>query len=397
MRNTFKLLFIITTLSFSLFNAHALTKQDIAEKALNSTVVVVVEDKQGNTLQFGSGFIIDGGMVVSNHHVVSGGFSGYVIHNDKAFKILGTLGLDDKNDLVLLKIDKHKIPPLSIYKGSDLKVGANVFVAGNPLGMSGTFSEGMLSSIRNIKGKELYQITAPISQGSSGGPVLNDNGTVIGVVVSLLGEGQNINFAVPNTYLNSLINNKGSLTPLSSITPKSAEVIEPQVINTKPIINEEGKLTDICCAFGVELGKKLNPELSRLSSELRPHFTPENPYEGFNSYKVYLVDKDSFIYKIQAEGNFGNKEYCQNEMSILFDIFKDKYKLKHKVFHRSWNFGRFKNKVMEMTSGKRRITLSCGFIYTGRLTLTYEDFELKELADKIHKEKLSSPKNSSGI
>lgn len=484
MKNTFKLLLIITTLSFSLSNANALTIQDIAEKALNSTVVVVVEDKQGNTLKFGSGFVVGGGAVVSNHHVISGGASGYVIHNDKVFKILGILASDYKNDLVLLKIDKHKIPPLSIYKADDLKIGANVFVAGNPLGMSGTFSEGMLSSIRNIEGKELYQITAPISQGSSGGPLLNNNGDVIGVVVSNLEGGQNINFAVPSTYLNFLIKNIGSLRPLSSITPKKAEAIESIAINNEPLINEEGKLTDICCAFGIELGKKLNPELLdtktlveeelnelsieqleallleeewsplnrsaiklvleykewlEIMLELYPDrdetslttgsnpkmdslekliikeeegfnrwieiltvpyyerkdspepnfaydFVPENPYQGFDIYKVYLVDEDSLIYRIIAMGKCENMELCDKEKDILVDIIKDKYA--YKTINQTRETATF------YFGNNKKIIVNSGI---DDFVLIYQDSELESLKDMIYMKKLKSQRNTSGI
>lgn len=484
MKNLFKLIFIITALGFSFFNVHALTKQDIAEKALDSTVLVVVEDKLGNTLRFGSGFVVEGGMVVSNHHVISGSFTGYVMSNDKAFKILGILASDDKNDLILLKVENHDIPPLTIYKDDNLKVGANVFVAGSPLGMSGTFSEGMLSSIRNIKGKELYQITAPISQGSSGGPVLDENGNVIGVVVSKLEGGQNINFAVPSTYLNSLIKNRGSLISLSSITPKPEEVIEYQAIDTKPIINEEGRLTDICCAFGVELGKKLSPELfdteilieeelkelstkqlealirqeewsplnrsmiqrvlvykvwlemnlalypdsdeASLTSGFFPKmdslemkkinnekhfnilhqiitvpysehkdppepgflydFIPENPYEGFDVYKVYLIDQDSLIYKIIAEGSCINSQACDKEKDILVDIIEHKYAIK-RIYQT--------NEVVHLYIGDNKKIIVAGV--GSKFLLIYEDSELKFLKDKIYKKKLRSQKNSLGI
>ncbi len=447
-------LFLVFTSSIP--NAQALTKQEIAKTSLDSTVVVVVTNKQGNALQFGSGFVIKGGMVVSNQHVISGGTGGYILANDEEYKILGVLASDEQNDLAILKISEHSIPQLSIHSGSNLKVGADVYVAGNPLGLSGTFSEGMLSSIRKVKGKQLYQITAPISQGSSGGPVLDKKAVVVGVITSYIEDGQNINFAVPSTYLNTLINNIGPLLPLSNIgsastKTTSTEITKSEIFKRGPKTNKEGKLTDICCAFGVELGKKLNPELldteivvnenlaainknkiptyselnaslfpekyyykkSATPSELtvinNPHkwylsepkpesenflsykFIPENPYKGFQLYKVYLIDKDSLVYKIEASGKYKN---CLKEMSILVDIILNKYA----VSEHDAAFARANPslglRANTNNNNKRTIGVSCVF---GALTISYKDSELKSLKDKIYKKKLRSLRDSSGL
>ena len=84
--------------------------------------------------------------------------------------------------------------------------GDNVFTVGNPESLNGTFSQGIVSGRRQINKIWHIQITAPISHGSSGGPVLNDRGEVIGIAVSSLEDGQNLNFAVPSSSLKSLVN-----------------------------------------------------------------------------------------------------------------------------------------------------------------------------------------------
>jgi S1-C subfamily serine protease len=91
-----------------------------------------------------------------------------------------------------------------------------VFVVGNPRGLEGTFSQGMVSSIRGLDSGTLLQITAPISAGSSGGPVLDVLGNVIGVAVATIREGQNLNFAVPTNYLAALVDRIGVVQPLAS-------------------------------------------------------------------------------------------------------------------------------------------------------------------------------------
>ena len=90
---------------------------------------------------------------------------------------------------------------------------------GNPRGLEGTFSQGIISSIRKVGTDKILQLTAPISPGSSGGPVLNDKGQVIGVSVATFRGGQNLNFAIPSNYLKKLIEHIGPAKPLSKAKP----------------------------------------------------------------------------------------------------------------------------------------------------------------------------------
>jgi hypothetical protein len=86
---------------------------------------------------------------------------------------------------------------------------------GNPQGLEGTFSQGIVSGIREVGADRLLQITAPISPGSSGGPVLNAKGEVIGVSVATFRGGQNLNFAIPSDYLKTLLGKAGPAKPLA--------------------------------------------------------------------------------------------------------------------------------------------------------------------------------------
>ena len=97
-------------------------------------------------------------------------------------------------------------------------VGDEVYAIGNPQGLEGTFSQGIVSSIRQIGSDTLFQITAPISPGSSGGPVLNAQGKVIGIAVATFSGGQNLNFAIPASYLTLLLQNIRPVTALSAKT-----------------------------------------------------------------------------------------------------------------------------------------------------------------------------------
>lgn len=95
-------------------------------------------------------------------------------------------------------------------------VGDEVYAVGNPLGLEGTFSRGIVSGIRQIGSETLFQITAPISPGSSGGPILDTRGKVIGVAMATFKGGQSLNFAIPVAYLKSLLSIMHRVTSLSA-------------------------------------------------------------------------------------------------------------------------------------------------------------------------------------
>jgi trypsin-like peptidase len=108
---------------------------------------------------------------------------------------------------------------------------------GNPLGLEGTFSDGIISGIRRDGSRRILQITAPISPGSSGGPILNEKGLVIGIAVATLSEGQNLNFAIPVSDLGPLLSSVGRLSPLpgqaAMARPVPSARPAPQVPNAR--------------------------------------------------------------------------------------------------------------------------------------------------------------------
>jgi S1-C subfamily serine protease len=209
-------------------SAQAQTAQEIAKKAFASTVLLVMEDANGQPVSLGSGFFVRDGEIASNLHVVEGGARGYakVIGTNKKHDIIGITATDPELDLVLLKISASGPPALALGDSGTVQVGEPVYAVGNPRGLEGTFSQGIISSIRDVGGNKLLQITAPISPGSSGGPVLNDKGDVIGVSVATFRGGQNLNFAIPSLYLKSLLERSGRPEPLAQAkAPKTQKSI----------------------------------------------------------------------------------------------------------------------------------------------------------------------------
>jgi len=169
----------------------------------------VTEDSHGQPLALGSGFIAGPGVIVTCFHVIEGASSAYAkrVGKDARLEVIGVLGTDEKRDLALLAIGTTSVKPL-VLDTSGVEVGEDVYAVGNPMGLEGTFSDGIVSGIRAVGNDTLIQLTAPISPGSSGGPVLNSEGEVVGVAVATLKDGQSLNFAVPSRYIRALLSRK---------------------------------------------------------------------------------------------------------------------------------------------------------------------------------------------
>ena len=203
---------------------NAQSPQQIAQKALASTVLLVMEDANGQPLSLGSGFFVRNGQVATNLHVVKGASRGYakLVSQKTKYDVEGITAVDAEHDLVILKISVPGAQVISLGDSDTVQVGSPIYAVGNPRGLEGTFSQGIISSIRKVGTDKILQLTAPISPGSSGGPVLNDKGHVIGVSVATFHGGQNLNFAIPSNYLKKLMEQIGPTKPL--LQTKDAEL-----------------------------------------------------------------------------------------------------------------------------------------------------------------------------
>lgn len=179
----------------------------------------------------GTGFVIDkGGTVVTNFHVVVAADDIKVTMLDGTqYPVTKILAFDIDHDLALLDIDPPApLPTLTVGDSQAADAGDPVLAIGNPLGvLDYTVSDGLLSAVRQVAPNlVLLQITAPISQGSSGGPLFNAYGEVIGVVNAFLGGGQNLNFAVPAMYLTALAASKEPALSPADFKAKTLAILE---------------------------------------------------------------------------------------------------------------------------------------------------------------------------
>jgi S1-C subfamily serine protease len=157
----------------------------------------------------GSGFILDkAGHILTNYHVVEGANRGIevMLSNKRRFPA-HVVGVDKVHDLALLQIDAPNLQPVTLADSSQLNVGQKVYAIGNPFGLSGTMTRGIISSIRSIRSadgapiEDAIQTDAAINPGNSGGPLLNSSGEVIGINTMIASNGADqssgIGFAIP--------------------------------------------------------------------------------------------------------------------------------------------------------------------------------------------------------
>ncbi len=189
-----------------------------------SAVAIETFDANGKIISRGSGFFISKNHIITNRHVIEKS-SRVEIHllNGKKYTASGVVAIDGEGDLAVLQVE---VPPESAFpltvSPETPQEGESILVIGNPYGLEGSVSNGIVSAVREFPNYgKIIQITAPISPGSSGSPVVNMRGQVIGVATLQAAEGQSLNFAVPSERIAKL-----KINEVKTFTALKAETIE---------------------------------------------------------------------------------------------------------------------------------------------------------------------------
>jgi S1-C subfamily serine protease len=201
-----------------------LTTSEVAAKATPATVTILTFNEAGDTLSQGSGFIVrSDGVVMTNWHVIKGAHHAVVILADhEQYERVALVDADSNADVALLRIPGDSLPVLET-RSAIPEVGSHVVAIGSPLGFSRTVSEGIVAATRVIAGRELVQISAPISAGSSGGAVLDGTGRVFAMTTSTIEGGQALNFAVPIRYAVGLLATATGTKPFPAATREQSQ------------------------------------------------------------------------------------------------------------------------------------------------------------------------------
>jgi len=232
--------FIIKFLSLAALTASVVAAQSVVPrrdipaiaKAANGAVVsIVMSDKDSKPIAQGSGFLVSkDGIIITNYHVIAEGSSALVKLPDGAFFVVdGVLAFDKARDVAVIKAHGDNFHTLTLGNSDRVQVGQEVVAIGNPLSLESTVSNGIVSGIRadaDLGGKFL-QVTTPISPGSSGGPLFNMEGQVVGITTMYLKGGENLNFAIPINDAKRLLLAKYSKLQNFPNEPESASTDAP--------------------------------------------------------------------------------------------------------------------------------------------------------------------------
>lgn len=189
----------LSLLMLDITSVVAKTPREIFVDAAQSVVAIIAEISSNKTMQ-GSGVIIDQQLIATNCHVVENSERITVIQQ-KAYYSAKIVGADRSRDVCLLQVSEQFGQPATVLFVDQVEIGSRAYAIGAPLGYSQTISEGIISGLRGDSRNVMIQTTAPISHGSSGGGLFNEDGRLIGITTSGFENAQNLNFAVPGDWI----------------------------------------------------------------------------------------------------------------------------------------------------------------------------------------------------
>jgi tetratricopeptide (TPR) repeat protein len=213
-----------------------------------AVALVTIFDKSGKPLKLGTGFFVSSdGKLVTNAHVIEGADHATAkLENGATYSLRGVLKAGVEKDLVLLQADAKDVPFLTVNREPSLpEVGSRVAVIGSPLGLEGTVSEGIISGLRNAnKDDQWLQMTAAVAPGSSGSPVVDENGKVVGIATILINNAQALNFARPVIYVSELLDQSNATTEAApfwtiSANPRNVVLNDPDFVAAENALQKD--------------------------------------------------------------------------------------------------------------------------------------------------------------
>jgi serine protease Do len=180
---------------------------ELAAKVRESTVVISVVGREGERSALGSGFVVDkDGLIATNLHVIGEARPIFVALADgRRLEATEVYATDRAMDLAVIRVNAHDLKPLELGDSAALKQGQEVVAVGNPRGLEHSVVSGVVSAIRVIDGKPMIQVAMPIEQGNSGGPLVDRQGQVEGVVTMKSVVTENLGFALAVNSLKPLL------------------------------------------------------------------------------------------------------------------------------------------------------------------------------------------------
>ncbi len=191
----------------SLAQEPALDVEKIADQTRPALVSISSTGREGRSQGIGTGFVVDkDGLIATNFHVIGDARPVHVEMSDgRKLRVTAIHASDRKMDLAVIRVAEKDLPALSLGNPENLKKGAPIVVMGNPHGLKNSVVSGVNSSMREIDGRTMLQLAIPIEPGNSGGPVLDRQGNVHGIVTMKSLVTDNLGFAVDIRMLQTLL------------------------------------------------------------------------------------------------------------------------------------------------------------------------------------------------
>ncbi len=246
-----------------------LSAAQVAHHTKHALVLVETADVQGRPLKYGSGFFVLPDVIATNFHVIEGAtfISIKPLGSERIFRDILVIETDHDADLALVKISGARIAPLTLGT-SPPTLGERVYALGNPRGFEGTITEGIVSGLRSEARIGYLQFSASIATGSSGGPVVDASGTVVGVVTLMLNDAQNLNFAVCVSHLQALLKQVAA----NRKQDVSRTVRQNETVMPKAKASASARVRSVTPPLNVPAKKPAQDEMSRSSRDGNEEF-----------------------------------------------------------------------------------------------------------------------------
>jgi S1-C subfamily serine protease len=202
---------------------YPLSSVEIFQKVSPSVFVVEALGETGESLDLGSGVAIAPNLLLTNCHVVEGGSSLRIRRGKETWSGRPVEAIPN-HDLCGIRPSRLTLQPVEIRPSSELATGEHVYAIGSPEGLELTFSEGVISSLRQEHNTRIIQTSAAISPGSSGGGLFDAQGNLVGITTFQLKEGQSLNFAVPGEWISETLASSDGADAKSSARPSDSEL-----------------------------------------------------------------------------------------------------------------------------------------------------------------------------
>lgn len=280
-------------------------RKEILRRESPAILAIIIRDDKGEAVSFGTGFLVrPTGVIVTNFHVVKGARRAQaLLKNGEIFDIISVLDYDERRDLAIAYIRAVGLPTVTLGDSDTVETGDHVIAIGNPKGYEHTLSDGVVSARRIMEGTEKIQITVPISPGSSGGPLYNDRGEVVGVTTEgYMSGAQNLNFAVPLKYARPMIDSPMRNTALADFGARTAEPAAAPAAAAKEAKEEEPSTS----------GGTYSDPKGRFTVKLEPGWGPLK-----SEHDVFLAGKEKSALVIATRSYSDVKKLCDEAANIV--------------------------------------------------------------------------------